>query len=232
MISICLPSQDNKVSEYKRRSNPSYRTRQRKKAYLNAIRRHICAIRTTSHGIKDDGRKRVMNLIQYVEDNPMFSEDFEQWKEPLIAFVQSTSTMKKDRADLRNLKQTLLLHFRPKTQFSQELPDKELQKLKNDIFAGLKQNLTNLIQHILVNYLEDVETNMYEVIRILLEYNHVYATLFNSLSKALSSRPSRFTARPIDNYYDTVIIDESRSRPAPETCSYPWHWRGNDYFGG
>ncbi len=195
---------------------------EKKKASFNSIRRHIYAIRTTSQGIKDDGRKRVLDLIQYVEDNPMFADDFQQWKEPLIAFVKSTSTTKKDRADLQNLKQTLLLHFRPKTQFSEELLDKELQKLTNDIFAGLKQNSTNSIQHILVNYLEDVETNMYEVIRILLEYNYVYATSVQQSVKdsVIKTKQAYQYTTEGHNYYDTVIIDEA-ARTAPRDLLIP-----------
>lgn len=199
------------------------KSEQAKRTSFHDIRRHIYSIRTTEQGILDDGQERVKELLQYVEKTPQFQNDFSSWKKELEDFVQNSNTpTKNDRKRLLSIKQALLLQFRAPKQYTQELPDSEILLLKDEIFHGLKTSSNESIEDILVEYIEELETDMYSIIRVLLEYNYVYATsVQQSVNKqVIDTKQAYQKQKEANNLYDTVIIDEA-ARTAPRDLLIP-----------
>ena len=201
-----------KITDLKQKNDLNY-------SIMKDLRQKIYSIRTTTQGILDDGEDKAKELLVFVEKNKNIKTFFKEiWAKVLHEFSKNVSTTKEQRKILRKTKQEMLQYYQQPPKYSQELPDATLLKLKDEIFTSLRATNQNTQNNILVDYLQELETNVFSISKTLLQYNYVYATsVQQSVRNEIIQIKQELTDRTT---YETVIIDEA-ARTSPRDLLIP-----------
>jgi len=176
--------------------------------------KNIYALRTTKITFLDDGKARVKDLL-YSEIGEKLSDDE---KNVLLDVenIHNDEDIDLYLKDLIGLRNNLIERLYPKTLFKVEKPNEEILDLIDEVREKLKEGKTKKdhINKILSDYINELENNPFELQEMIREYSFVFS------STTQQSDGKDITNAKIDDFYDTVIVDEA-ARVAPMDLLIP-----------
>jgi len=163
---------------------------------------YIYSLRTSINGILDDGRERNLELLvskigEVLSDN----------ERDILTHID-INNLDDYLPKIKNLKDTLIDKLYPKPMFRAEKPSEDIIKLKEKVEEKLSQGKStkDQINTILINYINELESNPFGLQSMIEEYSYVYSATTGQSNQASKQKTSNQNQ---DASFDTLIIDEA-----------------------